>query len=320
MATVSVVIPAYNCAAYIGETLESVFAQTFTNYEVIVINDGSPDTDELERVLQAYRDHIVYIAQANRGPGAARNAGIRAARSPLIALLDSDDAWEPDYLAVQAAALQCDPTIDMIYPNALVVGDAPEAGRIAMEVWPSEGEVTFESLVTQRCNVLVSVTARRDAIVRAGLFDEAEWLRGSEDFDLWLRIAKHGGRIAYHRRVLLRYRRRNGSLSCDPIGIFRRALRVLDKAERTLNLTPSEAEAIRHARSRFLAWLRLYEGKSALRRGDAKAAGDALREAYAFFRNPKIALALLGLRFAPQLFLHTYRVRDYLASTNGAGT
>lgn len=319
MATVSVVIPAYNCAEYIGETLESVFAQTFTDYEVIVINDGSPDTEALERALGAYRDRIVYIKQENLGPGGARNAGIRAARAALIALLDADDVWEPDYLAVQVAALQRDPTIDVIYPNALVVGDAPVAGRIAMELWPSEGEVTFESLVAQRCNVLVFVTARRDAILRAGLFDESEWLRGSEDFDLWLRIAKHGGRIAYHRRVLARYRRRNGSLSCDPIGIFRRALRVLDKAERTLNLTPSEAEAICHARSRFLAWLCLYEGKSALRRGDAKAAGDALREANAFFRKPKIALALFGLRFAPQLFLRAYRVRDHLACKSGTG-
>jgi glycosyltransferase involved in cell wall biosynthesis len=98
---VSVIIPAYDVAEFIGEALDSVFAQTFTDYEVIVINDGSPDTAKLERALAPYLSRIVYLKQENRGVSAARNTGINAARGSLIAFLDGDDVWLPNYLEVQ---------------------------------------------------------------------------------------------------------------------------------------------------------------------------------------------------------------------------
>src|ERR671939_2007579 len=98
MPAVSVIIPAYNAAAHIGAALDSVFAQTFTDYEVIVVNDGSPDTPELERALDAYAGRLLYVRQENRGPSGARNAGIRRARGEYVALLDSDDLWLPAYL------------------------------------------------------------------------------------------------------------------------------------------------------------------------------------------------------------------------------
>src|SRR5215207_6948796 len=231
---VSVIVPAYDTAPFIAETLDSVLAQTYPDYEIVVVNDGSPDTDELERVLAPYFEHIVYVRQENRGLSGARNTAIRASRAPLLALLDSDDVWLPDYLAVQVEAMERDPSVDVLYPNALVFGDDAHAGREYMEICPSEGEVTFESLVTQRCNVFICATARREAVERAGMFDES--LRSIEDFDLWLRIVKGGGRIAYHRRVLARYRRRAGSLSANPAAMYEKALVVFDKAGRTLAL------------------------------------------------------------------------------------
>lgn len=310
MPAVSVIIPAYNCAAYIADALESVFAQTFADYEVIVINDGSPDTAEFERVLRPYHDRFVYIRQENRGPAAARNAGIRVARSPLIALLDADDAWERDYLTVQLEILQRQPTIDVIYPNAVIVGDVPEAGRTFAELCPSEGEVTFERLVLQHCTVMVSATARRDAIIRAGMFDES--FRGTEDFDLWLRIVKQGGRIAYHRRVLVRYRRSPASLSSEPIRMCREALRVFDKIERTMMLTASDATALGHARTGLVAQLRLLEGKRALKAGDTHAARAALWDANRVLRRRKIAVALLLLRVAPRALVRLHCLRERL--------
>src|SRR5438132_9051132 len=98
MPIVSVIIPAYNVAPFIGETLTTVFAQSFNDYEVIVINDGSPDTEELERALQPFIDRINYIKQENRGASAARNAGLRAARGEFVAFLDADDLWLSNYL------------------------------------------------------------------------------------------------------------------------------------------------------------------------------------------------------------------------------
>ena len=224
---VSVIIPAYNTARYIKATLESVFAQTFRDYEVIVVNDGSPDTEDLERVLAPYRDRIIYIRQENRGLSGARNTAIRASRGNLIALLDSDDLWEPEYLAVQVGMMIADPTIDVLYPNAVIIGDSPDAGRKLMDLSPSNGAVTFERLVMEECVVVVSVTARREAILGAGMFDET--LNVCEDFDLWLRIVKREGRIAYHRQVLMRYRRRSGSLSADPVRMCHGVQRVSGK-------------------------------------------------------------------------------------------
>src|SRR6266702_399564 len=98
---VSVIIPAYNVARYIGETLESVLAQTFTDYEVIVVNDGSPDTEEFERAIEPYLSRIRYLKQENRGASVARNTGLQAAGGEFIAFLDADDLWLPNYLEAQ---------------------------------------------------------------------------------------------------------------------------------------------------------------------------------------------------------------------------
>ncbi|MGH7232102.1 MAG: glycosyltransferase family 2 protein [Nitrospiraceae bacterium] len=305
---VSIIVPAYNTAAYISDTLDSVFAQTRTDYEVIVINDGSPDTEGLERVLLRYRERIHYIKQENRGLSGARNTGIRATRAPLIALLDSDDIWEPDYLAVQVGAMERDPTIDVMYANALVFGDAPEAGRTFMELCPSEGQVTFEALVTGRCTVMVSTTIRREAILRAGMFDES--LRGSEDFDLWLRLIKQGGKIAYHRQVLIRYRRRGGSLMTDMVAMAKEQLRVLEKASQMTNLTPAETDVVGRQTLRIRALHAFHEGKRSFLKGDVKSAIDQLGHANTYLKSRRMAFILVLMRLAPGLLLRAYRLRD----------
>ena len=114
---VSVVIPAYQAARWIAEALDLVLAQTFHDYEIIVVNDGSPDTVDLERVLQRYRERIIYLCQENRGLAGARNTGIRAASGRYIAPLDADDLWEPEFLAEQVAMLEADPALDMVYAD-----------------------------------------------------------------------------------------------------------------------------------------------------------------------------------------------------------
>src|SRR5689334_15389457 len=114
---VSVIVPAYNTPPFIAETLDSVFAQSLTDSEVLVVNDGSPDTPALEQALQPYRDRIQYIVQSNGGLSAARNTAIRASRAELIALLDSDDVWEPDYLRDQVRELD-ERGLTVVYADA----------------------------------------------------------------------------------------------------------------------------------------------------------------------------------------------------------
>jgi glycosyltransferase involved in cell wall biosynthesis len=307
--SVSIVIPAYNTAPFIAETLRSVVAQTVTDYEIIVVNDGSPDTTELEGAVAPFRDRIRYIVQENRGLSAARNAGIRAARGDFVALLDSDDVWEPDYLAHQLDVLERG-GFDVVYPNATNFGDPMRSGRLFMDVHPSSGDVTFESLVSQRCNVMVSVLARRDVLIEAGLFDES--LRSSEDFDMWLRVVQGGWRIGYHRRPLVGSRLRRGSLSANGVSMCEHIVRVLDKAARETTLTAAQRALVAERRADFVALLRLHEGKRAFFAGDHKKAAAALAEANVRLRRRKIAVALLLLRFVPGLLLRAYDMRDRL--------
>jgi glycosyltransferase involved in cell wall biosynthesis len=307
---VSVIIPAYNVAEFIGEALDSVLAQTFTDYEIIVINDGSPDSEALERVLAPYLSRIVYLKQENRGVSAARNTGINAARGSLLAFLDADDTWLPSYLEIQVARIQADPTIDVLYPNVIMFGGSSEDGEEFMTICPSSGEVTFERLLSQDCNVSNCSIARRDTIIHAGLFDEA--LRSVEDFDLWLRVVKRGGRIAYHRDVLARYRRRSGSLTADPIRLSENVIRVLEKVKHTMTLTPSELATVELNQQRFQALLSFHEGKRAFFLGDTAGAIHGLTAANRFFRNRKTAITLMMLRIAPRLLLRAYDLRDRL--------
>ena len=105
--TVSVVVPAYNYARYLPKAIDSALGQTHPPLEVIVVDDGS--TDDTPRVLAAYADRIRVIRQANQGAGAARNAGIAAARGEYVAFLDSDDLWHPRKLELQLARFASDP-------------------------------------------------------------------------------------------------------------------------------------------------------------------------------------------------------------------
>jgi glycosyltransferase involved in cell wall biosynthesis len=305
---VSVIIPAYNVARFIGDALNSALAQSFTDYEVIVINDGSPDTPELERTLTPYLPRIVYLKQENRGVSAARNTGIKAARGSLIAFLDGDDVWLPNYLEVQVKRIQADPSIDVLYPNVMMFGGVSEDGEEFMTRCPSTGEVTFERLLLQECNVSNCSIARKETLVRAGLFDES--LRSVEDFDLWLRVIKGGGRIAFHRDILARYRRRSGSLTADPVWLSEHVLKVLRKVKEREDLTASERATVENRYEHFHALLRLHQGKHAFFSGDTAGAIKALTEANRFFRNRKTSFTLMMLRVAPRLLLRAYDLRD----------
>jgi glycosyltransferase involved in cell wall biosynthesis len=307
---VSVVIPAYNVSPYIAEALESVFAQTVAADEVIVINDGSPDTPALEAALAPYRHRIEYLTQANGGVSRARNAGIRRARGRWIVLLDADDMLLPHYVHDQLARSRQDPSAVVLYGNAEIFGDVPEAGRRLMDFSPSDGLVTFSSLVTARCTVLTCSMVRRDVFEHVGYYDEA--ITVSEDFDLWLRIAAAGSKFNYTDRVIARYRRRAGSLSSDPTWMAKHLCAVLEKCERTMRLSPDDRGIIDRQLVVARAEQRFYEGKKAFYRGDSTAAIAALGEANAVMRSRKLSLAIAALRVAPRLLTKLYEARDRL--------
>lgn len=305
---VTVVIAAYNSARYIKDTLDSLAQQNFTDYEVIVVNDGSHDRQELERILDAHPLPVSYISQENKGVSAARNAAIRIGRGEFYAQLDADDQWTPDYLQVQLGILRNNPDISLVYPNATIIGEGVSYGLEFMKVSPSEGEVNFESLVRQKCVVMTCVTARMSAIREAGMFDEN--IRSCEDFDLWLRIVKNGGRIVYHRDRLALYRRHEASLSSDRVWMTRNLLRVFEKAAATLQLTTTEREVLNEQINEQQAALNLFEGKHQLSAGDTSGALESFRKANEHLRRPKLSAVIFLLRYAPFLVRWVYTARE----------
>lgn len=306
--TVSVVIPAYNAAKYIGEALFSIFKQTFTSYEVIVINDGSSDTADLERALQPYRARIRYIRQENRGAAAARNTGLRAATGEFVAFLDADDKWSPNFLAKQVELLKSS-NADLVYSDALFFGESPLAGRTFMELQPSRGDVTPEKLLAVQVTVLTStVLARKAPVIEVGLFDES--LRRGHDFDLWLRLARRGMRFAYQREILAHYRILETGLSGGTISQLERTLAVLETIKARAGLTASEEAALQVNKNRTLRQLALEEGKEKLLARDFAGALDAVNDAKKFRRDWKLMLVSLGLRVAPDVLWRIYNRRE----------
>jgi glycosyltransferase involved in cell wall biosynthesis len=306
---VSVIIPAYGVTQYIAETLDSVFAQTYRDFETIVVNDGCPDSAALEAALRPYRERIVYIRKENGGPSSARNAGMRAARAPLIALLDGDDAWLPDCLAVQTDYLRSHPHTDIVYGDGTIFGDTPLAGRTLMELSPSRGEVTVESLLWFRCTViLTSVLARKAAILAVGGFDES--LRRAEDFDLWLRAAHAGATISYHRRLLFRYRRRATGLSADGIAMREAALGVFDRLDGAVRFSASQRAALATGRQMARADISYFRMKEAIRARDAPMALAAMNDLPRIRRTAKHALLAFALRWVPRLTMRVAHWRD----------
>jgi len=293
---VSVIIPAFNAAAFIVHALASVFAQSFTDYEVILINDGSSDTQRLEHVIQPYISKIVYLKQENRGPSAARNLGIRNARGEWLAFLDSDDAWLPHYLAEQLQFLGTDPALDMVYCDATLEGTT-NGDKNFMQLCPSNGPVTFESLLVEQTQVITSGTViRKRNVEAAGLFDEE--IRCAEDHDLWLRITHAGGKISYQRQALLRRKVRLDSQGSDA-GLMAGEIQSLKKLDRTLDLKPGARALLAQRLCKIQAELAFLEGKTFLLAGEPQKAYEALSRANTLAPAAKLRALLVGLRIAP---------------------
>jgi glycosyltransferase involved in cell wall biosynthesis len=220
--SVAALIPTYNCAGFLPEAVASVRAQTVPVERIIVVDDGS--TDDTAEVVGRLGADILYLRQQNAGPSAARNAGIRAARTDWVALLDADDLWLPDKTERQLALLDRHPELVLIASNRTEVDGA---GTVILEsLFEHHGlKSFFEELagkpIPRALARLVdinfiptsSVLARREALLELGGFNTD--IRFSEDLELWCRIAaKHS--LACLPEVLTLYRRHGANAVAKP--------------------------------------------------------------------------------------------------------
>jgi glycosyltransferase involved in cell wall biosynthesis len=296
---VTVALTAYS-PKYISEAIDSVLVQTFQDFETVVVNDGSPETDALEHALAPYQSRIRYIRQQNGGVSAARNTAVQAASAPLIVNLDHDDILEPEHLATQVSFMREHPHIDVSYVNLTFFGGGPLDGTLWMDHYPSDGEVSLRSVLAGRtCPSNPGSIIRRDTLLRVGPYDPN--LNSWEDFDMWLRILAAGGTIAYNRDPLVRYRIHGNNLTSRRLCYMENAVRVLDKAEANLRLTPEEATALAARRKIAVCHLELLRGKEALRRREWPAARRHFEYCESQSPTPKLRAVLLALHWFPWL-------------------
>jgi glycosyltransferase involved in cell wall biosynthesis len=231
---VSVVIATYNYGRFLAGAIDSVFAQTFPDYEVIVVDDGSDD-DTGDVIGRYLRDPRVRAVRTDHlGQPAAKNAGFRLARGPLIAVLDADDLWLPAKLERQVALFRSDPELGLAYTRRLLID---ETGRELPYTQPRlyRGDV-LEVMFLDNFVCHSSVVIRREALDRVGLYDES--IPMAIDYDLWLRVALHY-RFDYVDEPMVWYRTGHANLSRRAeersdiaMGIMRRFLDEIGGRER----------------------------------------------------------------------------------------
>ena len=190
MPKISVIIPAYNQAHFLGAAVESVLSQSMPDFELIIVNDGS--TDQTEQVVLSYQDsRITYVSQQNRGLSGARNTGIRQASGDYLTYLDSDDAFFPQKLAVLSKALE-NPEIGFAAGQALPID---EHGQPIGKLFDKGLPDPIDHMLLGNPRHVGSVLLRRSWQERAGFFDES--LRSYEDWDMWLRLIRLGCRMEW---------------------------------------------------------------------------------------------------------------------------
>lgn len=279
---VSVVIPAYNCAATIAATLASVAGQTVSAIEIIVVDDGSRDaTRDVVSTLARSDDRVVLVSQANTGASAARNRGVRMAKAPVVAFIDGDDLWAPHHLASHLVRFAATPHLGVSFSAARYVdvsGNVTGRSRVA------HGRVKPEDILysnpTTTCSTLV---VRRKVFDCCGLFDEA--LDRSEDQEWLFRVAVSAWKIEGIAEELVDYRMSPGGLASDLermrlgyekmlesarriapaiVATHERAARASEDlylARRALQLTQGDGQAFRYLRRALanapeIAWKR----------------------------------------------------------------
>ncbi len=216
--TVSVIIPTYNRAHFIGEAIQSVLSQTYQDFELIVVDDGS--TDDTDEVVEGFNDgRLRYIKlEENSGKTATpRNTGLKAARGEYIAFLDSDDVCLPNRLEVEVEFLNTHPSVGLVYADVVFFGSRViSEGRVLEGVSPLSGYALKELFVNNPISS-DAVLVRKTCFEKVGLYDES--LAASEDGDMWLRIAACF-EIDCIDFPLARYRRHEGNKNLDTERMF----------------------------------------------------------------------------------------------------
>ncbi len=229
---VSIIIPTYNRAKFISRALDSVFNQTYRDFEIIVIDDGS--IDNTKEILDLYKNKIKYFYQTNRGSAAARNRGIKESSGIYIAFLDSDDYWVSEKLEEQVKTLDSHPNVGIVYSRMLIINNKGE--KIGMKPAGVSGRNFKELLQVWGDLPTSTIMTRRDCFEKAGLFDTS--LTTMEDIDMWIRIAKYYELYEIENKVLAYYRRHEEQITRNKVKVYEGLVKIYTKIYNTYSEAP----------------------------------------------------------------------------------
>jgi glycosyltransferase involved in cell wall biosynthesis len=291
---VSVIVPAYNAAKYLAQNIESVLRQTYRNFELLVVDDGS--TDDTAEVVARYGDRVIYFRKPNGGGASARNYGIARSRGEFIAPLDADDYWLPGKLERTMAVFE-KTAADVVFTACTYVDDD---GRRLFDYFPRfRKHHLYNDLLLRNFIPNGTVLMRRKIVESIGGYDERIFI--PNDWDLWLRLAEVC-RIEYLPEPLTCYRRAASSISLDVERQHREQLMVVDKVERRNRLLPKEALT----RARASLYYKL--GYSTLRIGESRRAFRSLIASLRIYSRDWKTWALLGMLLSGAHRIKTLRL------------
>lgn len=303
---VSVITPAFNASAYLPATIESCLAQTHASLELLVVDDGSTDdTAEIARHYAASDSRVRVFRIPNSGVAAARNVAIQFAQGEVLALLDSDDLWMPDYLEQQLRTLSGCPGVDVVTANALNLG-GPCDGQA---LWPASSDVRPISLldmIVREDAIHIFAVFRRAVFDRAGGFDKE--FRGNEDYHFWLRAAVAGCHFLADFTPRGYYRRRPDSASADERRMLAGILRVFSDV-RPRCPAGSELQALDAQVRRFTTELLIAEARERVLSGDPVAGLQCLARIPPTERSAVLSILLAVGGVWPPLLSGSYRTK-----------
>jgi glycosyltransferase involved in cell wall biosynthesis len=254
---ISIIIPAYNVEPFLAEALASVQRQTYREFEVIVVDDGSTDrTSEIARQFVEKDTRFILLRQKNAGEPAARNTALKRACGEWIAFLDADDVWLPEKLAAQLDLLKQEPRANLLFSDYFLWDGQNDLSRRYSDPHKFPNGDVSQQLIFFDLFGMSTVMIKREVLDVVGLFDVE--LPLAVDWDLWLRIAEHGLCAKGVRQPMARYRLWPGQISRNTIRMCEGNALVLEKAL---------------ARPQRAAWQRAYERSLQIARGNLELAG-----------------------------------------------
>ena len=263
---VSIIMPAYNAERYVADAIRSVLDQTYRDWELVVVDDGSKDgTAGVVRELAARDARIRLVTRENGGQAAARNTGIRASRGGLVAFLDADDLWAGEKLELQVRALE-ETGADVLSSNGFVFRDddtSVEAYVLATVPGRTAGAEMFRLLYAFNRIQIQSVVVRRELLEKVGLFDEDRRYQNCEDYDLWLSLAAAGALFYGMEERLIKYRRHSTASTYEESNVLRPMVEVMKKHGRVSALGEKVVRTRVRDLYRSLAEALVREGKLA---------------------------------------------------------